>query len=192
MTRLGPIIVGTCLAALLAPALAATGSSGSTRTTSTTRPVPARTTPTATPAPHRATAPHAAPKPAAVAAPVSADQLRIPFVKDRPAVINMTRDGIHVTKYWFARAMRGGANPFKMGQGPAIVFDVENVGAAEKDFGIAVALFDASGRLVGAGTAHHSGKLDAGKTEEVKVIFQDVNADVHRAATAFMTLETGR
>ena len=124
--------------------------------------------------------------------PVATDTVRSAFVNDKPAEVRLAKDGIRVASYRFSRAMRGGANPFKMGAGPAVVFSVINEGTVERDFGIAVALFDMSGRLVGAGTAHHTGKLDAGKSEEVKVVFQDVNQDVHRAATIFMTLETGR
>jgi len=125
-------------------------------------------------------------------APASSDTVRAGFVKDRPAAVNMAKDGIRVESYRFARAMRGGANPFKMGDGPSMVFDVTGDGTVQKDFGIAVALFDASGRLVGAGTGHHKGKLDAGKKEEVTVEFENVNQDVHHAATVFMTIETER
>ena len=125
-------------------------------------------------------------------APAGIDTVRVGFVKDHQTSLNMAKDGIRVEGYRFARAIRGGANPFKMGDGPSIIFDVSGDGTADKDFGIAVALFDASGRLVGAATARHKGKLDAGKREEVKVEFQDVNQDVHHAATAFMTLETER
>lgn len=120
------------------------------------------------------------------------DSLRATFVKDRPAAVDVARDGIHVVSYRFDRLTRGGANPFKMGSGPSVVLDVRNEGTAEKDFAIAVALFDMDGRLVGAGTGSQAGKLDPGKTEEIKVVFHGVSRDVHRATTIFLTLETER
>ena len=120
------------------------------------------------------------------------DTVRVGFVKDRPAALNMSSAGIRVEGYRFARAVRGTSNTFKMHQSPSIVFDVTGDGTFEKNFGIAVALFDASGRLVGASSARHKGKLDPGKREEIKVEFEDVNQDLHRAATVFMTLELER
>ena len=116
--------------------------------------------------------------------------MRAAFVKDRVAAVNMATDGIRVADYHFDRVVRGGVNPFKMGAGPSIVFNVKNEGTEKKDFGIAVALFDAEGHLVGASTGSHSGKLDPGQSKEVKVEFRQVSHDVPRAATMFMTLET--
>src|SRR5881296_1469189 len=75
-------------------------------------------------------------------APAASDTLRTSFVKDRPANVDVAKDGIRVANYRFDRLTRGGANPFKMGAGPSIVFNVKNEGTDKRDFGIAVALFD--------------------------------------------------
>ena len=120
------------------------------------------------------------------------DAVRASFVKDRPATVDMTRDGIRVAGYRFDRITRGGSNPFKMGAGPTVIFNVRNEGLAGKDFAIAVALFDQNGRLVGAGSGSPVGKLGAGDTDEVKVVFNGLSRDVHRATTMYLTLETER
>ena len=120
----------------------------------------------------------------------ASDSLRGTFVKDRPAVIDLVKDGIRADTYRFDRVVRGGANPLKSNAGPTVVFSVKNEGATEKEFGIAVALFDQSGRLVAAGGAGRGGKLDPGKSEEVKVVFHGVSREAARAATIYMTLET--
>ncbi|HZI94159.1 MAG TPA: hypothetical protein VFE84_07930 [Patescibacteria group bacterium] len=120
----------------------------------------------------------------------SSDSLRGTFVKDRPAVIDLAKDGIRADSYRFDRVVRGGSNPLKMNAGPTVIFSVKNEGTTEKEFGIAVALFDTSGRLVAAGGAGRGGKLDPGKSEEVKVVFHGVNREAARAATIYMTMET--
>ena len=48
------------------------------------------------------------------------------------------------------------------------------------------------GQLVGVGTQSHTGKLDPGEANEMKVVLKDVNQDVARAATLFVSLETRR
>ena len=120
----------------------------------------------------------------------ASDSLRGTFVKDRPAVIDLVKDGIHADSYRFDRVVRGGANPLKSNAGPTVVFSVKNQGSTKQEFGIAVALFDQSGRLVAAGGAGRGGKLDPGKSEEVKVVFHGVSREAARAATIYMTLET--
>ncbi len=54
---------------------------------------------------------------------------------------------------------------------------------------MAVALFDRSGLLVGAGAEDISGKLDPGEEKEIKVVFKGVNQNVASAASMQVSLE---
>ena len=85
--------------------------------------------------------------------------------------------GIAVRGYKFARQARiMQKTPFVDG-GPSLEVDVANEGTQGEDFAIAVALFDRKGKLVGVGTGDHTGKLDPGKTVQVKVVFKDLNQE---------------
>ncbi len=119
--------------------------------------------------------------------------LKAGFVRSGAAEISMTEDGVRVLRYQLNRLMRGGENPSKaFSGGPAIVFEVRNEGAEPRDFALAVALFDRQGVLVGAGTQSHTGDLDPGGTDQVKLVLKDVNQGVPQASTIIMTLETRR
>lgn len=118
---------------------------------------------------------------------------RIVFVKESPANLSISEGGVRLLRYRFSRLIRGTQNPLKaLAAGPSLVFDVRNDGKEPRDFAVAVALFDKQGQLVGVGTQSHTGKLDPGETNEMKVVLKDVNQDVARAATLFVSLETQR
>ena len=117
--------------------------------------------------------------------------LKAVFVRNGAAQISMTEDGVSVVRYQLNRLMRGGDNPMKIfAGGPAIVFDVRNDGGQPHDFALAVALFDRQGVLVGAGSQSHTGDLDPGETDQVKLVLKDVNQGVPQASTIIVTLET--
>ncbi|HEY3175518.1 MAG TPA: FxLYD domain-containing protein [Candidatus Polarisedimenticolia bacterium] len=118
---------------------------------------------------------------------------RMAFVRESPADLSIAEGGIRLVRYRFSRLIRGTENPFKvLAGGPSLVFDVRNDGKEPRDFAVAVALFDGQGTLLGAGTQSHTGKLDPGESNQMKVVLKDVNQDVSRAATLFVALETRR
>ena len=116
--------------------------------------------------------------------------VKVPFVKNEWAEVALTQEGIHVLNYRISLATNVSMNPLKVGAGPAMFFNVKNEGSAATDFALAVALFDKNGNLVGAASGSHAGKLDAGESKEIKVIFRDVNESVSDASQVQVTLET--
>ncbi|MGH9870170.1 MAG: hypothetical protein ACREAA_18665 [Candidatus Polarisedimenticolia bacterium] len=112
-----------------------------------------------------------------------------PLVKHQVARVSLKNGTIAVRSYQFVRPTRAmKVNPFTAG-GPYLEVEVANEGQDKMDFALVVALFDREGRLVGAGTGDHTGKLDAGQVKNVKVVFKDVNQDAHLATKIQMSLE---
>ncbi len=67
---------------------------------------------------------------------------------------------------------------------------VVNPSTSNVRVGMAIALFDAEGDLVGAGTGgNKGGQVDAGETEEFSVFFYYVNEKIVSATTFQITLE---
>jgi hypothetical protein len=113
-------------------------------------------------------------------------------VKHEVAHVSLKNAGINVRSYRFVRPTRSmKVNPFSA-NGPYLEVDVANEGQEPQDFALLVALFDRHGRLVGAGSGDHTGKLDPGEVKAVKVVFKDVNQDAHLATTVQMSLELRR
>ena len=119
--------------------------------------------------------------------------LKASFVRNGAAEISIAEDGLRVVRYQLNRLMRGSENPLKaFAGGPAIIIDVRNEGAEPRDFALAVALFDRQGVLVGIGSQSHTGDLDPGESDQLKLVLKDVNHGVPQAVTIIMTLETRR
>ena len=116
--------------------------------------------------------------------------VKVPFVKNEWTDVAITQEGIHLLNYRISLATNVSMNPLKIGAGPAMFFNVKNEGSAATDFAIAVALFDKNGNLVGAASGSHAGKLDAGESKEIKIIFRDVNESVSDATEVQVTVET--
>ena len=117
---------------------------------------------------------------------------RGPIMMHDHANVTLRNAGIAVRGYKFARQARiMQKTPFVDG-GPSLEVDVANEGTQGEDFAIAVALFDRKGKLVGVGTGDHTGKLDPGKTVQVKVVFKDLNQEAIYATTMQMSLEIKR
>ena len=115
-----------------------------------------------------------------------------PLIKHEAARVSLKNAGIAIQGYRFVRPARiMQKNPFA-GSGPSLHVDVVNEGGAPQDFGLAVALFDKAGRLVGVGTGDHTGKLDPGEAAQVKVLFRDVNQDAHLATSLQISVELKR
>ena len=115
-----------------------------------------------------------------------------PLVKDEVARVSLKNAGLVIHGYRFVRPARiMQKNPFGDG-GPSLQVDISNEGTTSEDFGVVVALFDREGRLVGAGTGDHTGKLDPGESVQVKVPFKDVNQDAHLATSLQISLELRR
>ena len=112
-----------------------------------------------------------------------------PLHKNGVTRVSLKNGTIAVRSYQFVRPTRAmKVNPFTEG-GPYLEVEVANNGQDKMDFALAVALFDREGRLVGAGTGDHTGKLEPTEVKSVKVVFKDVNQDVHLATTIQMSLE---
>ncbi|HET6371897.1 MAG TPA: hypothetical protein VFG76_01225 [Candidatus Polarisedimenticolia bacterium] len=116
--------------------------------------------------------------------------VRVPFTKQSRAALSLEAEQIKVVGYQLSRNVRGSENPFSWRDGPSLRIEVRNDGAEPRDFSLAAALFDNEGNLVGVATGAHTGKLDPGEIQEIKVEFKDVNQNVPRATVLYMSLET--
>ena len=112
---------------------------------------------------------------------------RGPLVQERIAPLTVSHDGIRVTSYQFLRSLRHVEKIFKA-DAPAIRFALINEATEARDVALAVALFDASGNLVGV--ASEAQKLKPGESRDLDLTFRSLNRYAPEATTLQLSIET--
>lgn len=115
---------------------------------------------------------------------------KVKFDAGSTVPVKLVVDGVEVGTIRFSLEGSVKLNPFKAGKGPQAFLKVANVGNRPMDFGIAVALYDEDGALIGASESNHLGDLDPGETGEIEVMFRYVKRSLHKARTVEIVLET--
>ncbi len=118
-----------------------------------------------------------------------ASSVRLEFVKEKPTGLDVEAAGVRLTSYRFNREIRGHGNPFTAGAGPVLFLTIRNDGSLPREVGLAVALYDKRGLLLGVGSEDHGGKLKPGEFAEIKTVIRDVNSGVPRADAIQFSLE---
>jgi len=118
------------------------------------------------------------------------ETIRTPLIMNELKAVSIRTGGVHVTGYRFTRLTRAAVNLFKPGAGPTMEITVRNEGDSERDFSLAVALYDKAGNLVGVAAENPKGKLEPGEETQIKLSFKDFNRYASHAETAQIGLET--
>ena len=129
---------------------------------------------------------------AALAADVQAEvasSVKLQFVKDTASGLAVEAAGVKLVSYRFNREIRGQGNPFTAGAGPVLFMNVRNDGTLPREVGLAVALYDRNGALIGVASEANGGKLKPGEAKEIKAVIRDVNANVPYANAIQFSLQ---
>ena len=118
-----------------------------------------------------------------------ASSVRLEFIKEKPAGLNIEAAGVRLTSYQYSREIRGHGNPFTAGNGPSIVLNIRNDGTLPREVSLAMALYDRKGMLVGVASEANGGKLKPGEAAEIKAVVRDVNANVPYADSVQFSLQ---
>lgn len=112
------------------------------------------------------------------------------FVNEEWIKVGLNAEGVELVEIRFK--VQGGIhyNPLRAGSGPQCFVEVKNSSGHETDLAVAIALFDGSGKLVGATESGHTGSLDPGEAAEIKMTFREVHRRMYEAKTVHVVLET--
>jgi len=128
------------------------------------------------------------------ALPASADLISktYEFKKDTTLSIGESNaDGLRVDTIRFSLPATVGGSHMRTGGLPRVEISLSNTGEDSRKLGIAVALFDADGRMVGVASGGSGiSALKAGRQKTYKLVFDDLNRDAFRARTFQVSVES--
>jgi hypothetical protein len=117
---------------------------------------------------------------------------KVRFDAGESVTVALAAEGLEVLSLRFS--VEGGTNlnpfTFKAGKGPQGFLKIRNAGTRALDFGVAIALYDERGALIGASESNHLGEIDPGEENEVSVMFRYVKRKIYSAKTVEIVLET--
>ena len=100
-------------------------------------------------------------------------------------------DGIRVDSVRFNLPLPKGGRVSRTAGPAKVTVAISNAGPIARRLGVAVALFDAQGRLVGvASGGSRLTHLKAGRQKRYKLIFEDVHAEIAGATTFQISVES--
>ena len=114
------------------------------------------------------------------------------FKKDVTLAIGETNlDGLRLDTVRFTLPATVGGNHMRTGGLPKVEVALSNTSDASRRLGVAIALFDAEGRMVGvASGGSRFAPLKGNRQKTYKLIFDDLNEDAYRAATFQISVES--
>ncbi len=102
-----------------------------------------------------------------------------------------TENGVRLDSIRFELPARDGNRILRTGGLVQAEVAISNIGDAKRRIGVAIALFDGSGNLVGvASGGNRVLPLKRERQQTFKLAFDDVNGSAHRAATFQISIET--
>jgi len=100
-------------------------------------------------------------------------------------------DGIRIDSVRFKLPLPKGGRVSRTAGPARVTVAISNTGTIARRLGVAVALFDAQGRLVGvASGGSRLTRLKAGRQKRYKLIFEDVHAEIAGATTFQISVES--
>lgn len=128
------------------------------------------------------------------ALPVSADLIskKYEFKKDTTLNIGESNaDGLRADTIRFSLPATVGGDNMRTGGLPRVEVALSNTGPNSRKLGIAVALFDSDGRMVGVASGGSTlSLLKAGRQKTYRLVFDDLNQDAFRARTFQLSVES--
>ncbi len=128
------------------------------------------------------------------ALPASADLISKTYMFKKDTILSIGEsnvDGLRIDSIRFSLPATVGGSHMRTGGLPRVEISLSNTGSEARKLGIAVALFDGDGRMVGVASGGSGfSPLKADRQKTYKLVFDDLNRDAFRARRFQISLET--